>query len=477
MSTLYLECNMGAAGDMLAAALYELCDDAQKAEFLRVMQGLHLPHVTVVPQSVKVCGVAATHMTVTVAGHEEAVCDAQEPAPAHLKDSFARAQTGHSEPRCADTAAQGHAHKNPPADIPMVAGAAPAHHHAAHGEPAVLADALALPDAVRENVKAVYAQLADAESRVHGVPVTEVHFHEVGALDAVADIAAVCLLLYLLHPDAVIASPVATGSGTVQCAHGILPVPAPATALLLAGVPVWAGPEKGELCTPTGAALLRRFVTRFGPMPGMTVEKIGCGAGKKHFATANLLRAFWGTASAPDGAPAAQDVPAPEETVAELCCNLDDATGEELGFAVELLLRAGALDAFTAPIGMKKCRPGTLLTVLCRPAEAECMAALLLRHTPTLGVRRKDCVRYTLPRSMVAVETPYGVVHVKTATGCGQEKAKPEYDDVAQAALRAGVSFAVVRDAALRALSEVPVRSGGEQKAAEHKKTDAAQQG
>ncbi|MEG2930386.1 MAG: nickel pincer cofactor biosynthesis protein LarC [Ruthenibacterium sp.] len=422
MSTLYLECNMGAAGDMLAAALYEVCDDAQKAEFLHAMQGLFPSQVTVVPQSVSVNGVAATHMAVTVNGCEEITYDMPAASSAHAQ-KFTEMT-----------------HANP-------------HAHSAPGKIAARLDALVLPDAVKADVKAVYEGLASAESRAHGVPVSEIHFHEVGALDAVADVAAVCLLMHLLHPEAVLSSPIAMGSGTVQCAHGILPVPAPATALLLAGVPVWAGPERGELCTPTGAALLRHFVTHYGPMPGMTVEKIGCGAGQKRFATANLLRAFWGAAKVPDSAaPLCGDSgSARDEAIAELSCNLDDATGEEIGFATQLLLDAGALDVFTAPIGMKKCRPAVLLTVLCRPAHAERMAALMLRHTPTLGVRRKDCARYTLPRERIAVDTPYGTVRVKAAAGGGADKAKPEYADVASAAVHAGVSFAAVRNAALRA--------------------------
>lgn len=541
MSLLYLECNMGAAGDMLAAALYELCTDAQKHEFLHAMQALKPHGVAFAPQAVTVCGIAATHMAVTVHGREEMAVDGAADGAGHDDVSSAphahshdNAHSGahrhphedthaHAYPHCDNAAPHapthfhenegGNAHTHDSAHIP----APHAHHHAAPAHIAALLDALCLPAPVREAAKAVYARIAQAESRAHGVPVSDIHFHEVGALDAVADVTAVCLLLHLLHPERVVVSPVATGSGTVRCAHGVLPVPAPATAYLLEGAPTWAGTERGELCTPTGAALLRQMATEFGAMPVMSVEKIGCGAGTKSFATANLVRAFWGqpmhaaqafsaamsnaaftpaaqsaldtlgvsgTAGAQtsvtahamsstafpsivSAVPAAPSAPStgdsptahnalekaapPNETIVSLACNLDDATAEEIGFALGALLEAGALDAYTTPIGMKKNRAGTLLTVLCRPAAADRLAALLLHITPTLGVRRTDHPRYALARGLTEVDTPYGTLRVKTACGYGTSKAKPEYDDVAASAAHAHTSFAQVREAAIAA--------------------------
>ena len=247
---------------------------------------------------------------------------------------------------------------------------------------------------VKKDALAVYRLIAEAESKAHGRPVSQVHFHEVGALDAVADVVGVCLLMETIGPDAVVASPILVGSGQVRCAHGILPVPAPATAQILQGGPVYGGAVRGELCTPTGAALLAHFADEFGPAPTMAAEKIGYGMGKKDFPAANCLRAFWGES--------ARVLP----RVAELKCNLDDMTPEAIGFAVGALLDAGALDAFTESIYMKKNRPAVLLTCLCAEADAEKFARLMLAHTTTLGVRKSVQERYTLVSHIETARTP-----------------------------------------------------------------------
>ena len=286
---------------------------------------------------------------------------------------------------------------------------------------------LPLSETVRNHALGVYQAIAQAESKAHGMPVEEIHFHEVGAMDAVADVVGVCMLMDQLKVDQVCASPVHVGSGHVHCAHGILPVPAPATADLLRGIPSYGGEIQGELCTPTGAALLRQFVTKFGPMPQMAVEKIGYGMGSKDFPMANCVREILG-----------QTEDAPGDQVVELQCNLDDMTAEEIGFAMEQLLEAGALDVFTAPIGMKKSRPATLLSVLCAPAQKEQMVQLLFRHTTTLGVRETDCRRYTLARRVETVTTEAGSFRKKISTGYGVTREKFEYEDLAQAARATG---------------------------------------
>lgn len=378
MKTLYLDCQMGAAGDMLLAALLELLPD--KAAFLDKLNRLNLPGIQITAEPAVRCGITGTHVSVSVHGQEE------------------------------DETCHGHSHSTL-ADI----------HHCI--------DHLPVSGAVKHNAKAVYDRLAEAESRVHGQPVEAVHFHEIGAWDAVTDVVGVCLAVEQLSPDRVLASAVHVGSGTVRCAHGLLPVPAPATALLLQNVPIYGGQIQGELCTPTGAALLAHFVQEFGPMPVLRTEKIGYGMGSKEFSQANCLRAFWGTA--------------PEETedVAELCCNLDDMTAEALGFAQEQLWQAGALDVYTTAVGMKKNRPGVLLTCICRPEQADRLAELMLRHTTTLGVRRSSCCRYTLQRSTRTVSTPYGDVRIKQAEGYGIRKSKAEYEDLAAIARSQNLSL------------------------------------
>ena len=282
-----------------------------------------------------------------------------------------------------------------------------------------LINSLDVSGRVKADALAVYALIADAESRVHGRPVTEIHFHEVGTLDAVADVVGVCLLMEQLSPDQVIASPVHTGSGHVHCAHGILPVPAPATALLLEGIPSYGGEIRGELCTPTGAALLKHFVSRFGNRPVMAVEAIGYGMGKKDFEQANCVRAFLGQSEGE------------LETITRLECNLDDMTGEDIAFAMEQLFAAGARDVYTQPIGMKKSRPGILLSVICLAQDADKLAEVMMKHTTTLGIRRQDMSRYVLDRKQETVTTEYGPVRVKHASGMGVDRVKPEYEDIA----------------------------------------------
>ncbi|MGM9592848.1 MAG: nickel pincer cofactor biosynthesis protein LarC [Candidatus Onthomonas sp.] len=398
MKTLYLECNMGASGDMLSAALLELHPDPE--DFVRRLNHLGLPGVVFCREPSVKCGITGTHLSVTVHGEEEQSQD----VPAHETHSHT-----HSHPH---DHGEGH------------------HHHHTLAEITHLVSHLSLPQPVRNNILAVYQLLAQAEGHVHGKSVEEIHFHEVGALDAVADITAVCLLLHELNPERIAASPVQVGSGQVHCAHGILPVPAPAAAWLLQGIPTYSGAIQGELCTPTGAALLRHFVQFFGPQPVMQVEHIGYGMGAKDFPQANCLRAMLG------------ETPEEAESVCELRCNLDDMTPEALGFAMERLLEAGALDVFTTPVGMKKCRPGVLLTVLCREHQREELLRLLFLHTTTLGVRASVCSRYVLTRRTRLAETEAGSVRIKQVSGWGVCREKPEYEDLARIARAQGCSLA-----------------------------------
>ena len=407
MRTIYLDCSMGAAGDMLMAALLELLPE--KDTFLQKMQSLGLPGLEISAEPSVKCGITGTHMRVLIHGEEE----------------------GHPH----EHAVEAHAHSH--ADAPEAAHAhvhVHPHHHTDLDELTHRISHLNVSEAVRSDILAVYQSIADAESRVHGVPVEQIHFHEVGSLDALADITGVCLLMELLAPEQVLASPVHVGSGQVRCAHGILPVPAPATVLLLEGIPIYGGSIRGELCTPTGAALLRRFVTRFGPLPPMRVEKTGYGMGMKDFEAANCVRAMLGQTEESAG------------HILELACNLDDMTPEAVGFAMEQLFAAGALDVYTTPIGMKKNRPGVLLTCMCREDDREAMLRTIFRHTSTLGVRVSVCDRYTLSRRQYAVQTPDGEIRVKESSGWGVLRRKAEFEDLAHIARQTGKSIAEVLD-------------------------------
>ena len=401
MKTLYLECGMGAAGDMLTAALLELTGDRQA--FVDRMNALGLPGVQVAAEPAMKCGITGTHMKVTVDGAEEEAGDSHHHEHEHHHEHSHEHDHGH-------------------------------HHHASAADIDTLIGSLDVSDRVKADAKAVYALIADAESRVHGRPVTEIHFHEVGTMDAVADVVGVCLLMEQLSPEQVLASPVHTGSGHVRCAHGILPVPAPATALILEGIPSYSAGVKGELCTPTGAALLKHFVTRFGDRPVMTVSAIGYGMGKKDFEQANCVRAFLGESESI------------REQSVKLECNLDDMTGEEIGFAMDRLFRAGAREVYTQPAGMKKSRPGVVLSVLCLPEDADRLAAEIMKHTTTLGIRRMEMSRYLLERRVETIDTPYGPVRIKRASGMGVERSKLEYEDLAALSEQTGLPIDTIRN-------------------------------
>ena len=419
MKTLYLECNMGAAGDMLMAALLELVADRQP--FLEQMNTLGLSGVAVRAYPSEKCGILGTHVAIAVGDETECSTDGHM-APFHRHGDG----TEHVHPHETEQPVNDHRRGEPKAlEVP--------HHQGLHGIEHIIAN-LALPEPVRTDALAVFRLLAEAEGHVHGKPIEEIHFHEVGTMDAVADIVGVCLLMHLLAPDQVIASPVHVGSGQVRCAHGLLPVPAPATAYLLRDVPIYGGSVRGELCTPTGAALLRHFAVSFGDMPVMKLSQIGYGMGSKDFPAANCVRALLG------------ETPDQQDDVVELCCNMDDITPEAIGFAFERLMDAGALDVYTTPVGMKKNRPGAMLTCMCRATQRDAMLRLIFKHTTTLGVREYPCRRYALKRTVRRMEAGDASFRVKEAKGWGVTRAKLEYEDVAAYARANDLSLAAAAD-------------------------------
>lgn len=436
MRTLYIECNMGAAGDMLMSALYELLED--KKGFLDTMNALGLPGVKLEAQPGKTCGIAGTHMAVTVYGEEEKEPEAGEghsghhghhhvhsvgEVHEHREEHGAEHQHEHVEKHGAEHHHGHHHHGH--------------HHHASPGNIAELIGGLDLPEEAKRHARAVYDDIARAEAKAHGCPVSDVHFHEVGALDAVADVTGVCYAMYLLGAERICVSPVHVGSGTVRCAHGVMPVPAPATANLLEGVPFYGGEVRGELCTPTGAALLKHFADSFGPVPMMTTEKVGIGIGTKTFEQANCVRVFLGETEERENG-----------EITELVCNIDDMPPEALAHACSRLLEQGALDVYTLAGTMKKGRPGHVLTVLCRPEDETEFARQILAETTTNGLRVRRCGKYFLEPGIERVQTRWGEVRIKTAEGFGIRHVKPEFEDVSELAKKNGVSYqSVFKDA------------------------------
>lgn len=384
MKILYLDCGMGAAGDMLSSALFELIDN--KKEFLENINSAGIPSVFVTAENSVKCGVSGTHLRVKINGEEEG-----------------KSCSYHSS-----------------------------HHHNSLTDIEHIINHLSMSEKVKKNVMAVYKMIAFAESKVHNAPVSEIHFHEVGALDAIADIAMFCMLVDLIGADKIVASPVNVGTGKVACAHGNLPVPAPATAEILKGISAYSNGIDGELCTPTGAALLKFFVNYFSDMPCMAVDKIGYGMGTEDFEMVNCVRAFIGTA---------ENDADNTDSVVELSCNIDDMTAEELSFAADILLDSGALDVFTSPVVMKKGRLGSLLTVICKSENKDKFVKLIFKHTSTIGIRESIHKRYVMNREICIAETEFGAVKIKNSSGYGTKKSKFEYEDLARICRENNISF------------------------------------
>lgn len=403
MRNLYIDCGMGAAGDMLTAALLELLDETERMDFVAKLNNIGIEKVKFSAEKSMKCGIVGTHVSVIVDGVEE---------DDHMHDH----NHHHDNDDQHDHSPHDHEH----------------HHSSMHDIEHIVRDHLNVSNKVKDDVIAVYNIIAEAESKVHNKPIENIHFHEVGTMDAVADITAVCLLMEHLNPDKVIVSPIHVGSGQVKCAHGILPVPAPATALILNGIPIYSGNIKGELCTPTGAALLKHFASDFASMPIMRVSKIGYGMGKKDFDVANCVRVMLSE----------DDV---RSTVTELSFNVDDMTGESIGFLMDKLLSDGALEVFSIPVGMKKSRPGVMICVLCNESDKDKMVQMIFRYSTTLGIRKNVYDRYTLGRRIETIDTMYGPVRKKISEGYGIKREKLEYEDLKAIAQEMNLSIDEVR--------------------------------
>jgi len=413
---------MGASGNMLMAALYELLPD--KSLFCEKMNRLRLPGVEIIYSASIKCGITGTHISVKIAGVEEESHDEYSLHHNH-HDHDHDHDHDHNHDHDHD-----HEHDHD-------------HHHNndrrySYKEILTLIQSLDLPDNVKDDAAGVYMIIGQAEAKVHGTSLDEIHFHEVGSIDAVVDVVGCSLLVDMLGLTEISASPIHVGFGKVRCEHGILPVPAPATAEILQGIPIYSGHIEGELCTPTGAALLKHFTKNFGPMPVMSVNKIGYGMGTKDFPAANCLRAFLYVDTGKS------------DTVFEISCNLDDMTAEGIGAAFDILLKNEALDVYTTSIMMKKNRPGTMLSCLCKEDSCNKLAQLMIKHTTTLGVRIKKHERIITEREIVTVKTQYGEIRIKKAKDSETEKYKPEYDDVNEKAMLHNVPFQTVYNAAMK---------------------------
>jgi uncharacterized protein (TIGR00299 family) protein len=381
VTLLYFDCFSGAAGDMILGALL---DAGLPLDGLRDALGsLTLDREVVWTERVTRAGVSAIKLRVRGEG----------PSPDHTHDH--EHQHGHGE------------HRTLAEIVRLIEGAA-----------------LSAP--AKQRARALYAQLADAEAAIHGTPADKVHLHEVGALDSIIDIVGTVYALEALGVDRIVASPLNVGSGTIGSAHGLYPVPAPATARLLRGAPIYSGPQHGELVTPTGALLITAYADSFGPLPPMRLAHVGYGAGTRDPQdTPNVLRVLIGES----------DESSPVHRVVVIEAEIDDMNPQIFGTLMSRLLADGALDVYYTSIQMKKNRPGTLLSIIAPPVARERLTALVFRETTTIGVRHSEMDRECLERESLVVETPFGPVRVKIARRHGElMNASPEFEDCARVA-------------------------------------------
>ena len=407
---------MGAAGDMLAGALVSLLSKEEQESFIKMINNIGVDGVKVSLSDDAKCGIAGKHFKVEIDGVEEHSHDVHEHEHHHEDGD------GHN-----DNDNHGHHHQHGTGPFPEELEAVTEKFNN------ILADDVAIVG--QSDIKGVYELLAEAEAKVHGKDVSEIHFHEVGMKDALIDIASVVYLMNKLKVDKVVVSPVNVGFGKVKCAHGILPVPAPATAELVKGIPTYAGRFEGELLTPTGAALLKYYADEFSYQPLMNVIKCGYGTGNKNFESANVVKAVLGEVTDE----------LISENVIELNCNVDDMSAEDMAYAAEVLLVNGAKDAFVTPVIMKKGRSGMLLTVLCSAIDKERFVSLIFKHTSTIGIRVKETERIILNRHEETVHTKLGDVRVKYSEGYGVKREKPEFEDLRKLAEENNISVAEAR--------------------------------
>lgn len=436
----HLECFSGLAGDMFLGACLDL--GMPLSVVREAVTGLDLDGVSVEVRKARRGGLAGTRFQVLLDGEPVEGPDPEEGAePADHAEPAAGSGDEGAEALAPEHAPSGghHAHAGPPDH---------AHGHPRGGsrdlgEIRALIEDSGLEAAVKETALHLFARVGEAEARAHGVPVAEVHFHEVGAVDSIVDLVGAAAAFHHLAPERLTCGRVNVGSGTVDTAHGRLPVPAPATAHLVRGLPVYGGPG-GELLTPTGAAILAELVDEFTDLPPMVLETTGYGLGRKHLSgQPNAVRLVRG-----------RGLEQGDSTgrVVVIEAQVDDLPAEGFGFLMERLLDAGALDVYLTPVQMKKNRPGTLVTVLCRPELREELAARLLVESGSLGCRYREMARLEAERETVEVETAFGSVRVKRGTLGGEQVAwAPEFEDCRRVALEKGVAWREVYRAALGA--------------------------
>ncbi len=431
--TLYLDCFSGISGDMFLGALIDLGVSVEsiKAE----LAALPVHGYRIEAEKRTVTGIVGTAFRVHLV--EE-----------HVHDHGHGASEVHAHGHAAD---HDHAHGRSYAEI------------------AAMLDAAPLSPKVREGAQAVFLEIAKAESAVHGEPIAEIHFHEVGAVDSIVDIVGGIAALVLLGVDRIVCSPLSDGSGTIPSRHGVIPVPVPAVMKMLegTGIPYRTGTADTELVTPTGMGIAKVLSSSFGPLPAMRIDRSGFGFGTRDIGRLNALRVFLGE-DMPEEPTAVGSASAPvfglpgfTDRAVVLECQIDDSTPEILGYAAERLMAEGALDVAFVPAFMKKWRPAVLVTVVCRPTDETRMVRLLFAETGTIGVRRRETDRHVMTRTTTTLDTETGPVRIKHASWGDVGKASPEYEDLKRHAAQTGIPL---QDAARRLaarIDETPEKPDG----------------
>jgi uncharacterized protein (TIGR00299 family) protein len=409
--TLYLDCFAGASGDMLVGAMLDSGLDFELLRSALLKLGVE--------------GYELSLGRVDRSGISAAKFDVHLTSEPHSHEHHHNHEHSHGE--------HSHGHRRQS-------------HHRSLSEIKGIISSSNLSELVKQRAQAIFQRIGEAEAKIHNVPIETVHFHEVGAIDSIVDIVGACVAFDALKIERIISSPLHVGSGTFQCAHGTYPVPGPATAELLKGVPIYSKDVEGELVTPTGAAIISTLAEGYGPMPMMKIENIGYGAGTRDYPKfPNALRAIIGELE--------EDADRTPGAVTIIEANIDDMNAQVFGYLMEKALSAGALDIFYTPVQMKKNRPGVLLTLLCNPPDRERMCDLIFRETTTLGVRYRNEQREILTREFVTVETEYGPIRVKVSRARDGRvmNASPEFEDCRVAAEKSGVGLRDAQTAALKA--------------------------
>lgn len=470
MRIAYIECFSGISGDMFLGALV---DAGVSADLLRqTVKALDLGAELQISR-VDRCGITSTKVDVVINGEPDRPRESAQPAHhvhssehghSHAHEHRHPDGTVHSHDHAHDDEHREHSHDSHSDSQSQSGGraglqpgehsvekdgaSAPARVHGRHlSEIKKIIAATSISETAKKTAIAIFEALGAAEAKIHNVPVDTIHFHEVGAIDAIVDIVCASVGAEALHVDRFVVSPLNVGGGTVVCAHGTFPVPAPATVELLKGVPVFSGEIQKELVTPTGAAIVKTLAHSFGPMPTMTLDRSGYGAGMRNFpSAANVLRITIGESAT---VPESRDLPIDEVIVLE--ANIDDLNPQLFGYVAEQALGAGALDVFATPVQMKKSRPGTLITLLAKPEDAERIARLVFRETSTIGIRTRREQRYVLPRRHETVQTQWGEVRMKIAQIKGSvSNYSPEYEDCRRIAEQHQVPLKHVMQEAIR---------------------------